>query len=1110
LSEQIFSNLQYKPKLRTTTTRLSAANGSTIRSLGEAEFIFTYNYNKFTTKFIIVEELGSGCLVGIDTLKEMKAIIYTDSGLVKTLFDYTDFPAMTKRQIKIAPHTQKICMVQSKMRLPTDIITIEGVNPNFQVLPTCISVLNSDLIPVLVQNPSDSELIIPRGTHLADIAPFTEEGTETVPHEYFINTISHKLNKQITDKDVNLHGVPITLRQKYLELLNNYSDIFSVNPNDVGLCTTLPQKISLLDHNKITNIPPRRYPHHLLPVVDEYVDTLLEAGIIQRSTSPFSSPLMLVKKAVKPGESPEQFAQRPLVEQFRVVHDFRSLNSNTIKDSYPMRNLNEMIDDVAKGKVWSIIDLSNAFWSQSLHPDSQPFTAFGVPGKGHFEYTRSAQGLCNSPASFQRMLDFVLRDIPRVHVYIDDVVLADADHCQHLKTLEAVFQRFCKYGLKCRVAKLQLATAEVNYLGFNISKEHGIRAGEAKIQAIKNWQPPTSVKEVKQFLGLCSFFRRTIPNFSSIASPLNKLTRKDCTWNSGRLPSEALQSFEILKQKLCTRPALRPVDFNKEFNLTVDASSTGYGAILSQTHQGIDYPCAYASTTVDAEKNPSSATLSEFRAILWACQHFKPYLWGKHFTIFTDHKPLLGLNKMQTTSLEKLRADLDDFQPYTLRYLKGENMPSDGLSRQKSGTADNPHRNSNPSFTSIKPTLPTPSMNAQIHEAITIDTLNWENIHKMQLDDNFCKNIVIFKQFNRLPNFPEYRKRTLKHSKSLRIREGVLCKQFGNNFKPVAPEGLRHTLLQICHDQPHSGHFSFQKTLAKLLEQWWWPGIHNDTKIYCHNCHQCALVNLPHNTKPAPLLPRKYPEHFSDTIAADLLGPLPQSTAGNKYLLVVTDAYSKWVELIPLKNKTAEHTAIRLYECWIAVHGCFNTLITDQGFEFNNKVMRALQERFGFKHILTSVAHPQGNGLVENHNRMILNYFRKHLHGTNFWEELLPSVKLSYNTSIHSSTHHTPFFLTYNRCPLLPHHIKGAPQFVNPTPRDLTDRLRTLSNTQQSMQAIFAESFRTQKEQFDKRSHEKKITPGDRIYVLRPHSGPQLQKFQVIYKQRAVHCFKGL
>ena len=769
LDEQYFKQLNVKPKLRPAHAHLSTASGSPIVALGETDFKFTYDHKSFCATFIIVRGISSGCIAGMDALQAMKAIIFTDSGLVKTTFDYTDFPAVTRKETRVGKHSQKICLVKSKIPLKTNLITIEGVNPHFQVMPACVSVLNSDTIPVLVQNPSDTDLVIPRNTHLVDIAPFTEEGTEHVPHEYFINSISEKLHQNITEQNINLKSIPSQYKLQYLQLLNNYKDIFSVDPNDVGLCTILPQKITLTDPDKITNIPPRRYPHHLLPVVNEYVDTLLEAGIIQRSISPFSSPLMLVKKAAKPGESPEAFASRPLVEQFRVVHDFRSLNSNTIKDSYPMRNLNEMIDDVARGNIWSIIDLSNAFWSQSLNPHSRPYTAFGVPGKGHFEYTRSAQGLCNSPASFQRMLDFVLRGLPRVHVYIDDVVLADADHRQHLKTLESVFQRFRQYGLKCRLAKLQLATAEVNYLGYNISKDHGIRAGEAKTNAIKNWSPPTSVKEIKQFLGLCSFFRRTIQNFSAIVAPLTRLTRKDTTWPGGILPPAALNAFQTLKDKLCTRPSLKPVDYSKEFTLIVDASGDGYGAILSQNHKGVDYPCAFASSSVD-ERKPSFATQSEFKAILWAVEHFKPYLRGKHFTIITDHKPLLGMNKMQTSALENLRAQLDDYQPYTLKYLKGELMPADGLSRQHVQNGKAEHH----------------SETLEINEAIRVDTLNWENVKKMQLQDNFCKNIYLFLQRNLLPDLPAYKKRTLKHAKNLVIKEGVICKKFGSQFKPVA------------------------------------------------------------------------------------------------------------------------------------------------------------------------------------------------------------------------------------------------------------------------------------------------------------------------------------
>ena len=171
------------------------------------------------------------------------------------------------------------------------------------------------------------------------------------------------------------------------------------------------------------------------------------------------------------------------------------MNSNSIRDSYPLHNLYDLIDKVASAKLWSVIDLSSGFWNQSLHPESQPYTAFAVPGIGHFEYNRTAQGLANSPAAFQRLLDFVVRGIPGVYVYIDDVVIATENFEEHHKALKMVMERFRKYNLKCRPKKVQIATKEINYLGYNLTQEKGIRAGLAKTEAINKFRSPQTVKE---------------------------------------------------------------------------------------------------------------------------------------------------------------------------------------------------------------------------------------------------------------------------------------------------------------------------------------------------------------------------------------------------------------------------------------------------------------------------------------------------------------------------------------------------------------------------------------------------------------------------------------
>jgi hypothetical protein len=231
-------------------------------------------------------------------------------------------------------------------------------------------------------------------------------------------------------------------KRRYLQVFCLNTDVFSIDKGDVGKCDIIKQQLTLIDKNKVCSTPPYRIPHHLLPIAHEYVDQLLSSDVIRLSKCPFSSLLMLVKK---PGLKD---SNTPIEEQFRVVYDYRKLNSLLIKDSYPMRNLFELIDEVGQGQIYSIIDLSQGFFNQSLTEDSKAYTAFGVPGKGYFEYNRSAQG--NSPASFQRLLDFITTGLPGVFVYLDNVVIVSKTYQQHQGQLRQLLSRFRKYGLKYR------------------------------------------------------------------------------------------------------------------------------------------------------------------------------------------------------------------------------------------------------------------------------------------------------------------------------------------------------------------------------------------------------------------------------------------------------------------------------------------------------------------------------------------------------------------------------------------------------------------------------------------------------------------------------------
>ena len=352
---------------------------------------------------------------------------------------------------------------------------------------------NRFFIPIC--NGTGEIIEICRGETVGTLAYCTEASEETLVSEVARRSPSSAEDEVVR---IDLRKVPVELRPRYVRLLEKHKGVFASHTYDVGHCRVLPQKIVLKDPDKVSSTPPYRLAEHLRPVAEEYVKNLAGAGIIQPSNSPYSSPLMLVKKG-------DASPSKPLIEQYRVVHDYRRLNDNTVKDSYPMRQLYELLDRVSNAKVWSVIDLSSGFWNQELEPGSQALTAFGLPGLGHWEYKRSAQGLCNSPAAFQRLLDYVLRGLDRVFVYIDDVIVCSDSHEEHLEMLHQVFLRFEKFSLRCKPSKIQLGAGEVKYLGYDLSQARGVQAGKAKVEAIARWEAPKNLTEIRRFLGTSRF-----------------------------------------------------------------------------------------------------------------------------------------------------------------------------------------------------------------------------------------------------------------------------------------------------------------------------------------------------------------------------------------------------------------------------------------------------------------------------------------------------------------------------------------------------------------------------------------------------------------------------
>ena len=1047
-----------RPPLHPLKFLLTAANGSKINARGMVRKlpIQIPGLSLIFRNVVVVNDLSKDMIIGADLMKAENLAVDVNGGLFKRAHE---FAKVTTRQ-KLKPHAEMMVVVKSALKDAE--IVVEPIDKDHLIcVPQIHKTNETGEFQLLVQNPTNNTVVLNRQENMGIVetthpTSILQDIKITKMVQKTIQSIAknHKSKTKPSDL-INLsHLTNLHQQQAIKDLINLYTDVFSIDPNDIGHCTVIPQKIILKDESKVANTPPYRIAPNLQSVVVDYVDKLYQAGVIQKSTSPFCSPLLLVKKA---GSNPSQ----PIQEQYRVVHDFRKLNSNSIRDSYPLHNLYDLIDKVATAKIWSVIDLSSGFWNQALHKDSQPYTAFAVPGKGHYEYNRTAQGLANSPAAFQRLLDFVVREIPGVFVYIDDVVIATNTFESHLDALKMVLSRFRQYNLKCRPKKIQIATKEINYLGYNLTQDKGIRAGLAKTQVIKNFKNPTTVKEIRQFLGLCSFFRRTIPDFATKAQPLTKLTRKDSEWKEGQLPDEARQSFEKLKLELISRPCLTPPDFSKEFILTVDASTNGLGAILSQKgDDSLEHPIAYGSRALSETEKKYASFRLEYLALLWGCKHFKPYLLGKRFQVRTDHKPLLSFNKEKGSVYDRYLLELSEFD-FEMVYLPGEKMPADVLSRQMEEIS---------------------SFKNQINMSLS-------QIKQLQTQDKFLKALAIYLKYKSWPQ-NEALQAFIKNNTGATINNGLLYME--NAI--FAPKGLQMNLIRLAHDVPIAGHFSTERTLARL-KAWHWATKSQDVEVYCRSCPICLQTNKGPEKK-AELMPYPLAKHFNERVHIDLLGPLPNNN-GYKYILVMIDAYSRFIQLAPATSKEMEHISQLFYSHWISVFGSCEKIVSDNGKEFSNSLFKIMAETFGISQYFTSAYHPQANGMAERAVRLIVTYLRKYLDNSNDWIGHLSNMQIAFNTTTKRPTQYTPHEAVFGYPPNIPLLQEQGPNYAGNVQLELR---RNLAKMQKQILDHQPSYFRAMKDQYDKRIICNDIRVDDLVYITRPHKGNQFQKFQRYYE----------
>lgn len=772
---------------------------------------------------------------------------------------------------------------------------------------------------------------------------------------------------------LNWHEIfTVNIDSRKSNLAKKFPEVFQ---DGLGTLKGAKAKIHVDPDAKPSYWKARPVPYLLKEKIEVELERLVEAGILEPvQYSEWAAPIV------------------PVVKEngnVRICGDYKmTINKVSKLDNYPIPKTEDLFATLNGGQQFTKLDMSQAYQQLMLDEESKGYTTINTH-KGLFRYTRLPFGVSSAPGIYQRVMDNLLQGIPYVVVRVDDILVSGEDTAAHMRNLEEVLSRLATAGLRLNEEKCTFLADKVVYLGQMVTRE-GVQPVKEKVKAVTEAPEPENVSQLKSYLGMLNYYHRYLPNLAAELHPLHMLLRKGTPWN---WKQEQAEAFQRSKELLTKANLLVHFDSSKEIVLACDASPYGIGAVLAHRMvDGSERPIAYASRTLaPAEKNYSQVE-KEGLSVVFGVRKFHQYLYGTRFTVYTDHKPLLGLfdeNKpIPTMAAERIRRwalTLSAYE-YTIQYKPGKNHGNaDALSRLP-----------------LKKSVEVPKLGNTILLLDHLETtpVTAEKISEWTRRDPLMARVLEYIAQGWPPVLQGHEEELRPYfSRRMELTVEAGCLMWGQRVV-IPPQGRTSMLKEL-----HMGHPGICRMKALARSVMWWPKMDAELEHQVKTCTPCQE----NRQKPAqaPLHPWEFPRRPWTRLHIDFAGPFL-----GKMWLVIVDTYSKWIGVHMMSTSTSCATVEKLQETF-AIHGLPEIVVSDNGSNFTSSEFREFMERNGIKHVRTAPYHPSSNGAAERGVQTVKEGLKKQERGT--LQTKLSRVLFQYRITPQTTTGQSPAELLMGR-----------------------------------------------------------------------------------------------